>query len=314
MTSVPASGRQHVLRHGDAVAVIASVGASLRSFSDGGRDLVVPFAEGEPRPRYRGATLAPWPNRVVDGRYVFGGVAHRLPLTEPDRGHALHGLVAWLDFSPSEWSADRVVLGATVEPQQGYPWRLRVETSYELSAAGLRQTVWAQNCSEAPAPFGAGPHPYLVAGPGSVDDWTLELPASRVLGVTDDRLAPTVLGPVSEALDFREPRRIGGTRIDHAFTDLARDDDRIATVRLTTADGDGVAMSWDEGCRWVQIHTADTPEEPGSHRVGLAVEPMSCAPDAFNADRYPFDTGLRVLAPGELVSLSWTIHPITVGR
>ena len=93
MARTPLSGVQHAHRaaHGYE-AVIASVGASLRSLTYEGRDLVVPFDADEVRPAYRGATLAPWPNRVVDGRYTFGGVEQQLPLTEPARGHALHGL------------------------------------------------------------------------------------------------------------------------------------------------------------------------------------------------------------------------------
>src|SRR3546814_20725038 len=66
MARIPLSGTQHALRAGDAEAVIAGVGASLRSYAYGGRDLVVPFDADEVRPGYRGVTLAPWPNRVVD--------------------------------------------------------------------------------------------------------------------------------------------------------------------------------------------------------------------------------------------------------
>src|SRR5918993_5311176 len=65
----PLSGRRVRLRAGDYQATIASIGASLRELTWQGRNLVVPFAEDEVRPAYRGAVLAPWPNRVVDGRY-----------------------------------------------------------------------------------------------------------------------------------------------------------------------------------------------------------------------------------------------------
>lgn len=312
MAPPPVSGVQHTLRHGEYTATIAGVGASLRTLDVAGRGLVVPFDEDELRPAYRGATLVPWPNRIVDGRYTFGGAAHELPLTEPRRGHALHGLAAWLAFDAVDEGPDHVTLQAVVEPQAGYPWRLLVRTCYALSPEGLTQTVRAENLSGAPAPFGTGPHPYLVAGEGRVDDWTLELPASQVLSVTPDRLVPTRLGPVETAFDFRTSRRIGETGIDHAFTGLSRDAAGVATVRLTDAAGDGVAMSWGLACPWVQIHTADLPgggERPG-HRAGLAVEPMTCAPDAFNADDYGFDTGLVVIEPGGTAEASWRISAV----
>lgn len=310
----PASGIQHSLRAGDYQAVIASVGASVRSLTYADRDLVVPFDADEVRPSFRGATLAPWPNRVVDGRYSFEGAAHELALTEPRRGHALHGLVGWLDFTVVDKGASHVTLAAVIEPQVGYPWRVTVETNYSLGAGGLTQTVTATSDDTAPAPWGTGPHPYLVAGASRLDEWTFELPASEVLAVTTARLVPTELRAVDGAeparFDFRRARPIGAVEIDHAFTALARDDDGVATVRVTDAAGQGVEMSWDAACAWVQVHTADIePGHPG-HRIGLAIEPMTCAPDAFNADAYPFDTGLIVIEPGETSTASWRIGAI----
>jgi aldose 1-epimerase len=309
-----ASGRQFELHHGRYAACVASVGASLRVLRFDDRDLVVPFDADVVRPYYRGATLAPWPNRVVDGRYRFADTDHQLALTEPSRGHALHGLVVWLDFEPIHVGADSVSLVATVQPQAGYPWRVRIETSFTLAADGLTQRVSATNLGATPAPVGLGPHPYLRAGSGPLDDWALELPADRLLDV-DSRLAPVSVVHVegdAHRFDFRRPRRLGAVEIDHAFTGLARDADGIATVRLTTPDGDGVRVDWDAACEWVQIHTADLPggsSTPG-HRCGLAVEPMTCAPDAFNAARYEHDTGLTVVDPDDELTASWTVSAI----
>src|SRR5918997_2662351 len=122
----PLSGQQFRLSAGDYQATIASVGASLRELIWQGRHLVIPFQPDEVRPLYRGAVLAPWPNRVVDGRYGFDGVEHQLALTEPDRGHALHGLVAWHGFAVGSQDPYAVALGATIPAQAGYPFRLEV--------------------------------------------------------------------------------------------------------------------------------------------------------------------------------------------
>lgn len=313
MARTPVSGIQHTLRAGSYEAVVASVGASLRSLRFDGRDLVVPFDADELRPGYRGATLAPWPNRIVDGRYAFGGADFRLPLTEPERGHALHGLAGWLDFHVTDAGSDHVTLVATVEPQTGYPWRVEVTTTYRLAADGLTQTVSARNDSAEPAPWGTGPHPYLVAGDTPLDEWTFELPAHDVLEV-DERLSPTVLASVEgSAFDYRAPRVLGDAQIDHAYAGLARDGAGIATARVTDAAGTGVEMSWDAACPWVQIHTADLPGGPAQpgHRAGLAVEPMTCAPDAFNPERYDFDSGLIVLEPGAEAVASWRIGALS---
>src|SRR5690606_21957756 len=122
------------------------------------------------------------------------------------------------EFSDRVVESDRVVLAAVIEPSLGYPFRVEVETEYRVDADGLHQTVTARNLGSDAAPWGTGPHPYLVAGPGRVNDWELLLPASEVLTVTPDRLSPVAVHAVTEhpEWDFRRARRIGDVFIDHA--------------------------------------------------------------------------------------------------
>lgn len=300
--SAPLSGTPIPLRHGGYAAAIASIGAGIRSLAHDGRDLVLPYGEEEVRPLYRGAVLVPWPNRVVDGRYRFGGEPHQLPLTEPDRGHALHGLNVWTDYAVVDRAPDAVALEADVVPQTGYPFRLAVRVEHRLTASGLTTTVTARNTGTRAAPYGTSYHPYLVGGAGRVDDWTLALAADRVLEVEGDRLAPIGLAATrGTEFDFAEPQRIGSRFVDHALTGLRRDEAGLATATLIADDGSGVRMTWDAASPWVQVHTADRPE-PQYHRRGLAVEPMTCPPDAFNSG-----TDLVVLEPGQSHAASWTV-------
>ena len=308
-SDIPLSGTEYALTFGDYTANIAGVGASLRTLRHRGRDLVVPFEADEVRPAFRGAVLAPWPNRVVDGRYTFRGTEYELALTEPRRGHALHGLAAWQEWSLVAAGDAFVELAFRVEAQAGYPFRIDLVARYELSNDGLSTIIRATNTGPDAAPYGTGPHPYLVAGPGRVDDWSLELPARAVLTVTPDRLIPIDLADVEleddGAFDFVASRPIDSTFIDHAFTELERDASGLATVRVTTHDGSsGVGIHWGTECQWVQIHTADQPE-PSIDRLGLAVEPMTCPPDAFNTG-----TDLVVLDPGEEHTAGWTIFAL----
>lgn len=305
--ALPVSGAQHTLAAHGYTATIASVGATLRSLQHEGRHLIVPFEADELRPAYRGATLAPWPNRVIDGRYVFDGVEHQLPLTEPARGHALHGLLAWARFEAVDPSPDRLALAAVVEPQDGYPWRVRVQVDYALGPEGLTQTVTGTNLSARPAPFGVSAHPYLLGGSGPLDGWDLVLPARHVMLTETERLLPAETVGVdedAERFDFRSARRIGAVEIDHAYTGLLVDAEGRCTASVTDAEGRGAAVSWGSDCPWVQVHTADMPGRPG-HRIGLAVEPMTCPPDAFNSG-----DDLIVLQPGASASASWTIAAV----
>lgn len=306
-----ASGSQFRIRSGKYEARIASVGATLRVLRYEGRDLVVPFAADEVRPAYRGATLAPWPNRVVDGVYSAQEETFQLALNEPKRQHALHGLLAWQEFVCVRHSSNSVTLTSRVIPQTGYPWSIAVVVTYTLDAKGLTQEVKATNESDAVAPYGTATHPYVVAGSGALDTWTLELPASQVLEVTDDRLSPVALRDVGEyqpeRFDYRSRRVIGANEIDHAYTGLPAGG---VVVRVTDPSGTGVEVSWGDDCPWVQIHTADLAPEEGTTRLGLALEPMTCAPDAFNDANYEYDTGLVRLEPGATHEASWTIAAI----
>lgn len=297
-----ASGRQYEIAADGYVAVVTEVGASLRLLRHEGRDLVVPFSADEIRPLYRGAVLAPWPNRVAHGRYTFDGAAHQLPVNEVDRMNALHGLVSWAPWRLVEQSERHVVLAHRLHPVDGYPFLLDLEVSYRLGPDGLDWEIAAVNTGPRPLPYGCAHHPYLVAGAGGVDDWTLHVPAERYLDVTPDRLLPRGVTDVAGTeLDFRSPRGIGPTFVDHAYTGLARDEHGLAAVSLTDATGRGVLMSWGTAWPWVQVHTADRPE-PEMNRIGLAVEPMTCPPDAFNSG-----TDLIVLAPDGEHRAAWNL-------
>ncbi|MCM3781317.1 aldose 1-epimerase family protein [Microbacterium hydrocarbonoxydans] len=308
--STPRSGIQVDLSAGRYRASIASVGATVRMLQHDGVDLIVPFAADELRPAMCGALLAPWPNRIGDGEYAFAGEVHRLVQNEPETGTAAHGLVAWSDFAVVEADADRAMLSAVVAPQPGYPWRLRIDVDFRLGIDGLAQEVTATNESESPAPLGLGGHPYLTAGAEGervIDDLTVELKADRVLLVTEKRMLPDRLIAVEDAggLDFRRPRRLGDTVVNNAFTGLTRHDGR-ARARLTDDEGRGAEIEWDERCPWVQVYTADHGVGV-DRRVGLAVEPMTCPPDAFRSGR-----DLLVVPPGGSVSAGWVIR--SVGR
>jgi aldose 1-epimerase len=298
-------GEEYPLEFGPYEAVITEVGATLRSLRFERRDLVVSFPANQLRPLYRGALLVPWPNRIVDGRYSFGGTTHQLPLNEPERQHALHGLVCWASWRVVEHAAGQLVLGHRLQPRDGYPFRLDMEAQYTLNDGGLTWGVSAINTGDTAAPYGCGPHPYLVAGEGRVDDWRLDLPADRYLQTTNDRLVPTGMADVADTqFDFRRTRAIRTTTIDHAFTGLHRDPDGWATAQVTADSGHGVHIRWEASCPWVQVHTADRPE-PECHRIGLAVEPMTCPPDAFNSG-----TDLVLLAPGESHKSTWLMGAV----
>lgn len=286
------------------VAEITSVGASLRSLAFHGRDLVRTFDPEALRPAFSGAALAPWPNRLGDGRYEFEGEEHQVALSEPARGNALHGLVAWADWQVSELAESAVTLRTAIVAQSGYPFPLELTSRFWLDADGLRWSIEARNTGSRPAPYGTGSHAYLLGGSGRVDDWTLQLAAEDVLEVDPDRLLPVGLRRLDDSEGWQRGRTIGETFIDHAFSGFSASHGET-TVEVRDAAGTGSAITWDPAALpWVQVHTADRPD-PALHRTGLAVEPMTCPPDAFRTG-----TDLVVIAPGGRHRASWRIHAL----
>ncbi len=299
------SQHDYSISSGGYSAVIVPEGAAVRMLTHEGRDLIVPFASGEPMPDYRGAIVAPWPNRIPDGRYSFDGVERRVPINEPSRAAALHGLVSHVPWTVYHHDATSLRLRCILAKSEGYPFELRLDVAYSTDAAGFHTEITATNTGENPAPYGTCPHPYLVAGPSPLDAWHLELPAATFLAVSPDRLIPLQRKSVEgTAFDFRQPRQLGGTAIDHAFTDLSATAEGGRRIRLWDPEGTGVAMTWGKSCPWVQVHTADHVIAE-RHRVGLAVEPMTCPPNAFNSG-----DDLVVLLPGKAHTAEWSIHAL----
>jgi len=99
--------------------------------------------------------------------------------------------------------------------------------------------------------------------------------------------------------DFRSGRPVGELEVDFAFTDLSRDDEGLAWVRLTGTDGRRAELWVDETYPIIEIFTADT-LAPERRRRGLGAEPMSCPPNAFRTGEL-----VRNLRPGESVTASW---------
>ncbi len=274
------------LARGSHRAVVGEAGATLRSWTVDGRELLDGAAA------FGGRILAPWPNRLRDGRYAFDGRELRLPLSEPERGNALHGLVAWTTWACLERSEAAVTLGYRLHPQPGYPFRLDLRVTYALAGRGVEVLVEAVNAGDGPAPFGAGFHPYVAADP--VDGAHVDLPVRTALGV-DDRLLPD--GRREPAGDVRALHPVADTVLDTCFTDLDRDGDGLARARVVPADGPPVTLWLDEAWGFLQAYTADADPDPDRRRRSVALEPMTCPPGAFASG-----DGLLVLQPGAAFS------------
>ena len=250
----------------------------------------------------------PWPNRIKDGSYEFERKQLQLPLTEPQLGNAIHGLVRGVTWNLVAQEPERALLDYVLEPQPGYPFTLALSIEYVLSAVGLEVTATARNIGSEACPYGCGQHPYLTLGTSTVDTLRLELPAGRV-ELSDERGLPVRSEPVEGTeYDFRAGRTIGRTVLDNAYSELRRGADGRARVRLDDPDaGSGLTLWVDESYAYLMVFTGDS--LPDVARRAVAVEPMTCPPNAFRTGE-----SLMRLEPGETTSSTWGIEPRLAGR
>jgi aldose 1-epimerase len=293
------SGKQITIVANDQQAVVVEVGGGLRSYSIGGRELLDGYGAEEMSSSGRGQVLIPWPNRLQDGSYEFNGASYQLPLNEPERRNAIHGLVRWSAWSAAEREPQRVVMEHILYPQPGYPFFLGISIEYALSNNGLQVRTTATNLGTQSCPYGSGAHPYLTLGTATIDGLILQVPGQTVLR-SDERGLPILREAVEGTdYDFRQPKRVGPIKLDNAFTDLERDADGLARVELRDSDRDSKISLWvDQAYPYLMLFSGDP--LPNLGRRSLAVEPMTCPPNAFRTG-----DGLIRLEPGASFTGTW---------
>ena len=297
----PPTGTQHEIVAGPYRAVVVSGGGGVRVLEHEGRDLLDGYARDALPDGARGQILAPWPNRLRNGRWQLDGREQQLPVDDLAFGHAIHGLVRWSAWVPEVHTRRRAVLRHRLHARPGYPFVLDLQVSYAVdSDEGLAVRLVASNAGTRPAPVALGMHPYLAAPDGGrLDGCTLRVPAThRVL--VDERRIPVASCPVDgTALDLRRGRRVGTLALDDTYTGLIPGRDGRVEVELTAPDG-RTSEFWTEGrARWLQIFTGDT-LSPQRRRYGVAVEPMTAPGNALATGE-----GLVLLQPGQATDLRW---------
>ncbi|TPW72801.1 aldose 1-epimerase family protein [Schumannella sp. 10F1B-5-1] len=311
----PIGTRIH-LASGGVEAVIGTMAATLASLRVDGVQLTEPIADAAWPAYCNGIYLAPWPNRVRDGRWMLDGAAQQLDLTEVDRGNALHGLLQFTEHEIREQTSSSVTLGALIPAQHGWPFALDSWVRYELVPGGIRATHGVRNLSTAVAPYATGVHPYLRLGEWPVRELTVTVPAASYVEV-DDRLNPLGVKSVEGTpVDLRTPRRFDELDLDTAYADLEPVDG--ATAWIEAPDGARLTLLQDPDWRWVQVFTTSVfpaggwtgvdPTSPSGWAGGplgdaIAIEPMTAPPDALNSGE-----GLIQLQPGAEWSGSWALR------
>lgn len=294
----PDGQSSHRIRAGGLVAEVHTRGAALVGLQSDDIPLMVAWNESKSKGRYQGSIIAPWPNRVEDGRYRFKGQEYLLPINETSRRNALHGFSAEETWNVFERNEHELSLSCLLEAQKGYPWTIRLEARYTITPNRVQVKLKATNCSSTTAPFGAGFHPYFVLPESKRSNWRLSVNAEDVVIPDASRLLPVRLqAVVGSEHDFRSGAHLRHQKLDHAFGPNKAG----ASASIDAHTGSPrICIEGDTNSPWMQIHT---PTEGDSFANSLVMEPTTCPPNAFR-------TGVDLLemAPSSSVTTTWQIH------
>ena len=293
-------------------AVVSPWGASLRRYlfidADGREiDIAWGYSGGRGKRGGQGDVLIPFPGRIGNGQYSFDGRTFQLECNDKEGPNAIHGFVRSLPWHIQESRPNRVAFGvrldATTYADRGYPFSLRILVTYELNNQGLSCRFSVTNVGHKPAPVGVGFHPYFTVGTGIIDEAEAQIPGTGFLEF-NQRLVPTgTIYPVQDTpWDYRRFRPIAQQRFNHCYVNLERDTEGVAMAALRHVPSNRtITMTMDAAFSSVVVYTGDAIAE--APRVALAIEPMTCASDAFNHPEW----GLKRLAPDETFSGCWGV-------
>ncbi len=293
-------------------AVVSPWGASLRRYlfidADGREiDIAWGYSGGSGKRGGQGDVLIPFPGRIGNGRYSFDGRTFQLECNDKEGPNAIHGFVRSLPWQIQQLHPNRVTfevrLDATTYADRGYPFSLRILVTYELNNQGLGCRFSVTNVGHKPAPVGVGFHPYFTVGTSIVDEAEAQIPGTGFLEF-NERLVPTgTIYPVQDTpWDYRRFRPIAQQRFNHCYVNLERDTEGTAMAALRHIPSNRtITMTMDAAFSSVVVYTGDAIAD--APRVALAIEPMTCASDAFNHPEW----GLKRLAPDETFSGCWGV-------
>ena len=285
------SGKIISLKSGKYSAKLVTVGAGIASLTYDDMNIVIPHNPREIALAHLGKFLSPWPNRLANGKYTFDGKSYQLPINDLNSNSAIHGLLAWKEWRIEDLNEDLAILQSNVTPIYGYPFLISVKAIFSLDKErGLSIKYIAQNVGNNVAPYGAGVHPYLSCDLEKIDNCNLKFLSDEVF-VVDQNLNPqNLIGVDALNFNFNAPRLIANTVIDHTFK-LKHKNSRLELFN------NKLGVYLETNARWLQLYTGEKLE-----RKGLAAEPMSCPPDAFNSE-----IDLIHLKPGETNILEFTV-------
>jgi len=297
--SDPASGAE--------AKILVSLGFNCFSWrpvlADGAREMLwshPDFAGGNERPSGSGIPLLfPFPGRIGQAKYTFGGREYQLEPGDP-LGNAIHGFVHKRPWRIVDRRPEKIVgeFQASVDDAsllERWPSDFRIRVSYEVRGRELLSDIRFENTGGGPLPCGFGTHSYFrlpLAAGAAPEETLVYAPVSKIWELQDMLATGRVL-PVPAGMELDRGGPLAGRQFDTSYTDLQPEADGLVHTWLREpSSGRTVTQLFDTSFTQCIVYTPP-------HRQAICLEPYTCLPDSFRLTAEGHETGLRVLAPGE---------------
>ena len=254
------------------------IGGAMSALRYQGVNVLRPTPPGATNPLETACfALAPYCNRIRDGRFPFGGREIELAPNFAPEPHSLHGLSWQRSWTVERRLESKCVLVDDYDGSGAWPWAYRAQQRIRLGPKGCAITLVLTNLSDTPMPAGIGLHPYFRRRP----ETQVSFAADHVLLAGADPLPTGITAPADHFGDFAAGSPLPAETVDHCFADWgggAMVRDELGTI-LISADGaphlhlyapaDGSAL-----CLEPVSHTPDAPNRAPEEMIAL---PPGCA-------------------------------------
>jgi aldose 1-epimerase len=257
--------------------------------------------------------LFPFPNRIRDGKYTFGGKSYQIPVGT--KTHAIHGFAIAANWEVTEHgaTADEAFLEGRFQISEQAPesrplWPTDgvLTIRYALSGRKLTMTIEVENPTDQELPYGFGIHPYfrIPFTTKNPEDGRVILPASEYWPL-EGYLPTGERKPVDPRIDFREGQSMAGQKLDDVLTGLKFEDDHCVCRLIDVPSKAEFRLGFDDHFRELVVFTP-----PFGEGTLIAVEPYTQTTDAINLEAKGIDAGLRTLGHGESETMTITMETV----
>jgi aldose 1-epimerase len=272
---------KHILQNkkGDMLAIVPAFGANLLDVQFNHISVLDGYNTPEELVENKWSKniiLFPFPNRLRDGKYQYGGQTYQFPINNASSHNAIHGFSKNVEMHVSHVETKKEYASITctythAATHKAYPFHFTFNITFILRGGSLEIEMVFINTDKVALPVGLGWHPYFKISDKS-DDTSLQMPDCQLIDI-DARMLPT--GKKTPFNDFKKLTKIGHTTLDNGFYITNRTEN--AEVKLKS--DKGTLTYWQEtgAAKWNFLQVFTPP-----HRESIALEPMTCNIDAFN--------------------------------